>query len=832
MANTQKRNSTIKHSGSPKVRYRRRNEDKWGVGVAPWMKKKSPWDTFLKDESSMTETIPEYRALGTPTGKQALEYGRKAKEEARAAKKYAVEKGHAAKVKAKEVKDVAVIKGKLAAGAAKYYGEEVGEVGVKVAESGIKAGKWYTQKLPKKIVDTAAIVSEKEPDYKGMGGKIDWGLGFGAKVARVTVRETRNTRVGRAASKVTGKAQATYAKGMNVGGKLDVIGSRFSKRFAPDSVIKTGLGIGKGVHEYAAWNTKTGEAITHSKYGQAYRMNVNVGKKYFGEKSEQIKSSKLGKFVGGSEAAMKYKEAKGKLSYARQHKAAATMKIGKMGAKGTAKFALANANLASQLIAQQDGVLAVTKPLFWSLKLVPYLTSAIVPILITVIAILMALMMWVCGWVSFGYMFYFLKTIPVMLWNIFATIINGFYFAFFGVLQLMMMGMTAIVNAVAYFFAGPVIDTINLVIDGVNTIAHVISLGLWTPLQRIGFHPWGQSSWNATPSNALSYAIPEHVLFNNDPKAGFFFGWPTLGSLFSFAFVRPGVPLYVTEANGTYNWTLVDTGGLIKVYYPTINPDARAKGIVSTYDQPPPTIFGAFDPKAYWTFLSFPYAEGAGFQKNLVHQVFPVIIDSMVILFERLPTKSIALGKAAQAGWTWGAKSAIYDTNDIPWAYAPEDLNRRLSNDVAYYVRGHGVCLIYNTNTLAGVMRQSPLGQIPFIGRMLGSEDIQKSTQVYTPTEININNIHEGQGILAPDYIFSDEPFFIDADVMQAMHLGKYARMGDDLSRLWVIHLQGSEWCQGDDGNLYPPQDVANLYFQQKALAGFAVVNYYTGNGS
>jgi hypothetical protein len=979
MANTKKRNSTVKYSRVNVDSYSDVGKGKYHPSYASKYKERpmSKLDMFLKDEST-ERMAPSPGAqtiawgLRTKPGKEMVKKGKKAIAETKEFGRTAVAEykdiAESAVRGGKAAKTYAVIKGKLAIGKAKYYGEEVGEVGVKVGEAGIKGGKWYTKKLPKQLVDEAARFSTEAPadtpkgvfkqtignqykivkDIPLIGKRIDKGVGFGSRKARAAAVASREMATkayaGVKESKAVQTGKKTYFKGKRAASSIDTGLSSAGYRAAPDQLLKRGISWGAG--------TKTGQQIARSKQA-----------KYIGAKAEYVKSSRLGKFVGGSETAMKVREARGKLSYARQHKVASTMKLGKFGAKKSAGFALANANFASNLIAQQDGVLAIFKPLFWSLKLVPFMTSAIVPIIVVVITTLVMMMVLMCGWVSFAFLLYFLKSLPCIVINVFMTIGNAIFFSFFAVMTLIQKGFQDILNSVFYFFLQPILDPLNNLwrtLDNIPLIGGAVPN--YNDATRLKFIPMGYTQFgdtpgyyyrqgiNATPDKCLAYLVPKPIEFNLD-VGSLFYGWPTGGSMIAFAWVKPGVPLYLTDDHGNYLLQRIETGNMVKLDIPALNPWAineevvegvhRDKGIIADYeginrvydwwnitwdDEIKGTgriktdkaieVFEIVNQTTghtekrtvyitqwgvtasavgHWTFIdhfsgtvgrlydALKYKFTVDQTTGVVTQEDPLtypmrLLTNPEVLLGVAATKQAALKNAALQGDKYGFKQQVYNNNGIPWANAPEDLEDRVRKtseetgvDVLYYVRGHGYCVIYNTNPyttttvvsgqLGGGLfgwlttpftklwqglnlmpKQEPIttiktedGDIYQTTHALpynGSEDIRY--QGYAPN-MEKGNYAEGNGTLAPDYIFGGEPFFVDQEVMKAMRLGRYADEWETRYRLWIIYqfVDGElvQLAQGDDGNLYPYEQVQDLYFKQLAESGIIQLDYSLPGG-
>lgn len=322
----------------------------------------------------------------------------------------------------------------------------------------------------------------------------------------------------------------------------------------------------------------------------SYQKGRNIGRRF----NRKIKDSftKTGKSILGKETFNKYvnkaqqrkKRLKKQAAYAKKHPyKAMTWGVGKktfnVQKKALGKVSNVNklaskkmANAASLLV-KRDGLLAVFKPLYWSLMINAKLMAYPKPFFITFLLFGGLLMIWFFGAMSGYYALFAVKALVAAAINVVLSIGNAFIFAINGLLSLIQLGVVTLINQLFYYFIGGIIEAINTLagyIPSVNAVDLAFN-GLETQV-------------NLQPDVALGYLVPEPINAT-DVSSG-------IGSfLFGYAFVSPNAePFEYDHAAEAYVVEIAYVGDNQEtLFFPKVNEQAKTSFLVNmTADKPPP----------------------------------------------------------------------------------------------------------------------------------------------------------------------------------------------------------------------------------------------------
>lgn len=252
-------------------------------------------------------------------------------------------------------------------------------------------------------------------------------------------------------------------------------------------------------------------------------------------------------------------------------------KAQKKGLKGLGqanKFAAKKMGGAAKKLMQKDGLFALFKPMYWSLLLQSKLMMYPKPFLITGLFFGSMIAIWYFGGFSGYYALFAIKALVATILNTTFSIGNAIIFAMMGLLELIKIGVVAVINQVFYFFIGGLIEAVNEIakrapfIDPLNMDFSGIS-----------------TEWNVDPAFGLSYVVPEPMNFSS-VSAG-------IGSFFvGFSFISPNAePYEIDHMTDAYMVEPVYVGANGEtLFYPKINDFAKEEGIIANLskDRPPP----------------------------------------------------------------------------------------------------------------------------------------------------------------------------------------------------------------------------------------------------
>jgi len=210
-----------------------------------------------------------------------------------------------------------------------------------------------------------------------------------------------------------------------------------------------------------------------------------------------------------------------------------------------------NKKLASSLYVKEHGISSIFRLRFWSLQLLRLSISFAKPIIIVVIVALIVLGAVLFGAISTVYGVYFLKTIGVVIINVFLTIANAFWFGWNGLSLMVYGGFSYIINNMMYYFLSPLVDSLNFVIHMIPGLA---DFNLVIPAI-------GPDTLSLQPSHAFSYMAPKPV------------AWGDWGSVLSIDWVHVGTTPFLT---GEYTTVASQNGA--ELLFPEIQIDSVAEG--------------------------------------------------------------------------------------------------------------------------------------------------------------------------------------------------------------------------------------------------------------
>jgi hypothetical protein len=342
------------------------------------------------------------------------------------------------------------------------------------------------------------------------------------------------------------------------------------------------------------WKTDRMEEPKSSKKKIRETVSYKQGKRLSKKRYKKAKAfvGKTGKAVLGEKTYSKYKNKaiarkerlKKQAKYATKHpyktmgiavpkKALKVQKkaLGKV-AKGN-KIASKKMAAAAKLLVKKDGLLAVFKPLYWSLMINAKIMAYPQPILITSVIFGSVLMIWYFGMMSGYYGLFALKALVGTIINVFLTLGNSIVYAINGIYTILLTGIVTIINQIFFYFSQGIIEAINTIADAVPLLNPI-------DLEFKGL----ETTYSLDPPFAFSYLCPEPINATDigSGVGSFFMGW---------AFIKPGAQFYeYNEATDSYVLEIAYEGDEgERLYLPKINELAISDFISDmTNDKPPP----------------------------------------------------------------------------------------------------------------------------------------------------------------------------------------------------------------------------------------------------
>ena len=235
---------------------------------------------------------------------------------------------------------------------------------------------------------------------------------------------------------------------------------------------------------------------------------------------------------------------------------------------GISGKAMSNLSNAAQRIVESNRLLAIFKPIFWYIKIAQIGLSRPMPFFYAGLIIGIGLMIWLFGWVSGYYALYFLKCLPAVVANVILTVLNAIWFGIHGIYNTFVAGITTVINQIAYFFLGGLLEFLK------NSILHFGGGFVGLPVNA-----------QIQPGSAFAYVVPNPIDVST-PAA-------TIGSFFlGWTWIQPGSQPYLynyATDSPMFDIQFAQNGAELK--FPSINPAATAEGIWCTLtDRPPPWL--------------------------------------------------------------------------------------------------------------------------------------------------------------------------------------------------------------------------------------------------
>ena len=355
--------------------------------------------------------------------------------------------------------------------------------------------------------------------------------------------------------------------------------------------------VGKGKTRFGNAVTKQEKKVIQEEAVQKANKNVQTGmgaveqqKSWLGSKINPVLKQAT-KAIGGGKGYESttelYAKQKARGQYAKEHPYTATFKAGKMlgtrmaGAStkvaNRAGRAIGTVNNAAEMVFQKYKVLAMFKPLFWSLKITSIGLTKPMPFIYAGLILGLGLMIWLYGAISGYYALYFLKCIPALFANAILSIFNAIWFGIHGIFNFFTAAIVTIINQVEYYFLQP--------FYGVSSYVGV-------PFKGIPINITLQ------PDHAFAYFVPTPLNVAGGPIA-------LLASLGSYDMVMPGANPYLynyTTDQQMFDVQFEQNGGELR--FPAFNFYAKADGFwCSLKDQPPPLDYRFPDNIAGYQFV-------------------------------------------------------------------------------------------------------------------------------------------------------------------------------------------------------------------------------------
>ena len=233
-----------------------------------------------------------------------------------------------------------------------------------------------------------------------------------------------------------------------------------------------------------------------------------------------------------------------------------------------AKKASATMKAARGAMIHKYGIKAIFMPRFWILMVSGVTLKH--PFVLAVVSIILAvfLMSYTFGGTSTVYELYFIKCAITFIPNIGTTILNAVWFGVHGLYFMALTGVLDFVNGVFGWFLSPIYIIINFIgsFGGLNSG--------WTTQSFSGIG--NGVGIEIMPTQGFAYLAPSPIIVKYDSA-----GQPdilgTMGSMWDFRWMKPGVPMYGTDKVYFYS----EHGALL--YTPALNSNAMASGIWTSF---------------------------------------------------------------------------------------------------------------------------------------------------------------------------------------------------------------------------------------------------------